>query len=190
VKSAVNLLWRGPSDQSVATERGVRAAFFLINVATECPIRIVAMIEAGSLRTLVGAVLPLAAARPAHEMLGKPTAAAPQNLASDARMITALRLAGRRLTPSPIILESQSRTDACNLRADFPNLLIRAAWIGAGPQSRSTTMSFRSLTSAAEHPPVRIALAIVGAFALLLITLLAVRPEMMMSVVHAMMPGL
>jgi hypothetical protein len=83
VKSAVNLLWRGPSDQSVATERGVRAAFFLINVATECPIRIVAMIEAGSLRTLAGAVLPLAAARPAHEMLGKPTAAAPQNLASN-----------------------------------------------------------------------------------------------------------
>ena len=51
-------------------------------------------------------------------------------------------------------------------------------------------MSFRSLTAAAGHPPVRIALATVGAFALLLITLLAVRPEMVMSMVHAMMPGL
>jgi hypothetical protein len=51
-------------------------------------------------------------------------------------------------------------------------------------------MSFRSLSAAAKHPPVRIASAIVGAFALLLVTLLAVRPEMMMPMVHAMMPGL
>jgi len=51
-------------------------------------------------------------------------------------------------------------------------------------------MSFRSLIAAAEHPPVRIASVIVGTFALLLITLLAERPEIMTSLVHAMMPGL
>ena len=51
-------------------------------------------------------------------------------------------------------------------------------------------MSFRSLIAAAEHPPVRIASAIVGAFALLLVTLLAERPEMITSMIHAMMPGL
>ena len=51
-------------------------------------------------------------------------------------------------------------------------------------------MSFRSLIAAAEHPRVRIASAVVGAFALLLITLLAERPEMMTSMVHTMMPGL
>ena len=58
-----------PPDQSVAAEHGVRAAFFLVSVTTERLARIAAMIEAGALRTSVGAVLPLAAARVAHEML-------------------------------------------------------------------------------------------------------------------------
>ena len=58
-----------PPDQAVAAERGVRAAFFLVSVTTERLARIAAMIEAGALRTSVGAVLPLAAARIAHEML-------------------------------------------------------------------------------------------------------------------------
>ena len=51
-------------------------------------------------------------------------------------------------------------------------------------------MSIHPLVAAAECPPVRIASAIIGAFAVLLITLLAVRPEMMMLLMHAMMPGL
>jgi hypothetical protein len=51
-------------------------------------------------------------------------------------------------------------------------------------------MSFRSLIVVAKHPSVRIASATVGAFALLLITLLAERPEIMTSLVHAMMRGL
>jgi len=51
-------------------------------------------------------------------------------------------------------------------------------------------MSFRSLIAVAKHPTIRIASATVGAFALLLITLLAERPEIMTSMVHAMVPGL
>lgn len=58
-----------PPDQSVAAEHGVRAAFFLVDVTTERLARIAALIEAGALTTSVGAVLPLAAARVAHEML-------------------------------------------------------------------------------------------------------------------------
>ena len=58
-----------PPDQSAAAELGVKAAFFLVSVTTERLARIAAMIEAGALRTSVGAVLPLAAARVAHEML-------------------------------------------------------------------------------------------------------------------------
>jgi NADPH:quinone reductase-like Zn-dependent oxidoreductase len=56
-------------DQSVAAEHGVRAAFFLVDVTTERLARIAALIEVGALTTSVGAVLPLAAARLAHEML-------------------------------------------------------------------------------------------------------------------------
>jgi NADPH:quinone reductase-like Zn-dependent oxidoreductase len=58
-----------PPDQSVAAEHGVRAAFFLVDVTTERLARIAAMIEAGTLTTSVGAVLRLAAARVAHEMI-------------------------------------------------------------------------------------------------------------------------
>jgi NADPH:quinone reductase-like Zn-dependent oxidoreductase len=56
-------------DQAVATRHGVRALFFLVNVTTAHLVRIAAMIEAGNLTARVGAVLPLADAREAHEML-------------------------------------------------------------------------------------------------------------------------
>ncbi len=58
-----------PPDEAVATAHGVRAAFFLVNVTTDCLARIAAMIGNGALTTTVGAVLPLAAARVAHAML-------------------------------------------------------------------------------------------------------------------------
>ena len=58
-----------PPDQTLAAQHGVRAAFFLVDVTTERLARIAAMIETGALATSVGAVLPLAAARVAHEML-------------------------------------------------------------------------------------------------------------------------
>jgi NADPH:quinone reductase-like Zn-dependent oxidoreductase len=58
-----------PPNQSVAAKHSVRAAFFLVDVTTERLTRIAAMIEAGALTTSVGAVLPLAEARVAHEML-------------------------------------------------------------------------------------------------------------------------
>jgi NADPH:quinone reductase-like Zn-dependent oxidoreductase len=56
-------------DPAAAAARGARAAFFLVDVTTERLARIAAMIEAGSLATAVGVVLPHAAARLAHEML-------------------------------------------------------------------------------------------------------------------------
>ncbi len=58
-----------PPDQAAAAARGIRAAFFLVDVTTACLTQIAALIEAGALVTAVGAVLPLAAARDAHEML-------------------------------------------------------------------------------------------------------------------------
>jgi NADPH:quinone reductase-like Zn-dependent oxidoreductase len=58
-----------PPDQAIAATRGVRAAFFLVDVTTACLTQINAAIETGALVTTVGAVLPLAAARVAHEML-------------------------------------------------------------------------------------------------------------------------
>jgi NADPH:quinone reductase-like Zn-dependent oxidoreductase len=58
-----------PPDKSIAAERGVRAAFFLVDVTTERLARIAAMIEVGALTTSVGTILPLAAARVAHEMM-------------------------------------------------------------------------------------------------------------------------
>jgi hypothetical protein len=51
-------------------------------------------------------------------------------------------------------------------------------------------MSIRSLCATAVHPPVRIGLAVCVAFAAMVITLLSVRPEMMMSLLHGMMSGL
>jgi NADPH:quinone reductase-like Zn-dependent oxidoreductase len=58
-----------PPDQSAAAEHGVRAAFFLVDATTVRLTRLAAMIETCALRTSVGAVLPLAAAKLAHEML-------------------------------------------------------------------------------------------------------------------------
>ena len=56
-------------DQDIAAARGVKAAFFLVEVTTERLETIGQMLDAGTLKTSVGAVLPLASARVAHEML-------------------------------------------------------------------------------------------------------------------------
>jgi len=53
----------------LAAEHGVKAAFFLVEVTTERLETIGRLLEAGTLKTAVGAVLPLASARVAHEML-------------------------------------------------------------------------------------------------------------------------
>jgi NADPH:quinone reductase-like Zn-dependent oxidoreductase len=58
-----------PPDQAIAATHGIRAAFFLVDVTTACLTHIAASIETGALVATVGAVLPLAAARVAHEML-------------------------------------------------------------------------------------------------------------------------
>ncbi len=58
-----------PPDEDAAASRGVRAGAFLVDVTTERLARIAAMVEAATLATSVGAVLPLAEARVAHEML-------------------------------------------------------------------------------------------------------------------------
>jgi len=58
-----------PPDQDLAKRHRVDASFFLVQVTTERLDQIAAIIAAGELRTAVGAVLPLAAAREAHEML-------------------------------------------------------------------------------------------------------------------------
>lgn len=60
-------------DQQKAARQGVQALFFLVEVSSERLDRIAALIDAGELTTSVGDVLPLSAARVAHEMLaGKP----------------------------------------------------------------------------------------------------------------------
>ncbi|MFL5288956.1 MAG: NADP-dependent oxidoreductase [Rhodopila sp.] len=56
-------------DQALAAQHGVKAAFFLVQVTTERLQSISKLVEAGTMRTSVGAVLPLASARLAHEML-------------------------------------------------------------------------------------------------------------------------
>jgi NADPH:quinone reductase-like Zn-dependent oxidoreductase len=56
-------------DQEEAKRHGVEAAFFLVNVTTATLTEIAAMLDAGELVTNVGAVLPFADARLAHEML-------------------------------------------------------------------------------------------------------------------------
>lgn len=56
-------------DQRLAQSHGVDAAFFLVDVTTQRLKEIAGLIEAGTLRTRVGAVLPLADARDAHAML-------------------------------------------------------------------------------------------------------------------------
>ena len=60
-------------DQQKAARHGVRALFFLVEITSRRLEDIAALIEAEELRTRIGDVLPLAAARTAHEMLaGKP----------------------------------------------------------------------------------------------------------------------
>jgi NADPH:quinone reductase-like Zn-dependent oxidoreductase len=60
-------------DQQTATRHDVRALFFLVDVSSQRLEDIAALFEAGELQTRVGDVLPLTAARVAHEMLaGKP----------------------------------------------------------------------------------------------------------------------
>ncbi|MGK3962072.1 zinc-binding dehydrogenase [Sorangium sp. So ce118] len=56
-------------DQAEAARRGVRASFFLVDVTTARLDRIAALLDAGELSTDIGAVLPLAEVRGAHEML-------------------------------------------------------------------------------------------------------------------------
>ena len=56
-------------DQRKAEARGVRASFFLVEVSSGRLERIADLIEAGEVSLNVGEVLPLAAARRAHEML-------------------------------------------------------------------------------------------------------------------------
>lgn len=56
-------------DEEAARRHGVRALFFLVNVTTAHLARIAAMLDVGELAVNVGAVLPLAEARVAHEML-------------------------------------------------------------------------------------------------------------------------
>ena len=56
-------------DQTAAARHGVKACFFLVEVTTHRLERIATRIDSGELRTRVGLVLPLGAAREAHEML-------------------------------------------------------------------------------------------------------------------------
>jgi NADPH:quinone reductase-like Zn-dependent oxidoreductase len=56
-------------DQSLAQRHGVQATFFLVNVTSQHLAEIAALIDAGDLKTHVGAVLPLRNAREAHLML-------------------------------------------------------------------------------------------------------------------------
>ena len=56
-------------DQRQAGERGISAAFFLVAVTSERLARIAELLDAGELKTRVGAVLPFSQAREAHEMM-------------------------------------------------------------------------------------------------------------------------
>ena len=56
-------------DQRLAQSHGVDAAFFLVDVTTQRLKEIAGLIEAGTLKPRVGAVLPLADARDVHAML-------------------------------------------------------------------------------------------------------------------------
>jgi len=56
-------------DQDLASKHKITAAFFLVDVTTECLEQIAAKFERGSLKANVGKVLPLAEAKLAHEML-------------------------------------------------------------------------------------------------------------------------
>jgi NADPH:quinone reductase-like Zn-dependent oxidoreductase len=56
-------------DQQLAERHGVEAAFFLVDVTSDCLEKIARLVDGGQLRTNVGAVLPLSGAREAHRML-------------------------------------------------------------------------------------------------------------------------
>jgi NADPH:quinone reductase-like Zn-dependent oxidoreductase len=56
-------------DQELAKKHGVDATFFLVKVTTRHLTELTDLIDRGNLRTRVGAVLPLAAAREAHYIL-------------------------------------------------------------------------------------------------------------------------
>lgn len=56
-------------DQALATRHGVSAAFFLVQVTTERLTVVAKLIGSGALSTDVGAVMPLASVRRAHDML-------------------------------------------------------------------------------------------------------------------------
>jgi NADPH:quinone reductase-like Zn-dependent oxidoreductase len=58
-------------DQKRAKRDGVEASFFLVNVTRQYLTEITRLVDAGKLRTRVGAVLPLADAREAHLMLDR-----------------------------------------------------------------------------------------------------------------------
>ena len=75
-----------PPDPGEAARRGVRAAYFIVEVTTECLSRIAEELETGHLQTRVGEVLPLSEARLAHEMLaGSPHEPGKIVLAVDSR---------------------------------------------------------------------------------------------------------
>lgn len=56
-------------DRDIAAARGVKADFFLVDVTTDRLVPIGRSLALGTLKAAVGAVLPLAAVRVAHEML-------------------------------------------------------------------------------------------------------------------------
>ncbi|MGA0594993.1 NADP-dependent oxidoreductase [Enterovirga sp. CN4-39] len=56
-------------DQRQAGERGISAAFFLVAVTSERLTRIAELLDAGELKTRIGAVLPFSQAWEAHEMM-------------------------------------------------------------------------------------------------------------------------
>ncbi len=56
-------------DPVSAGRKGVRAEFFLANVTTDRLVKIAGLMESGALSVDIGAILPLASVREAHEML-------------------------------------------------------------------------------------------------------------------------
>jgi NADPH:quinone reductase-like Zn-dependent oxidoreductase len=56
-------------DQHLAQSHGVDAAFFLVDVTSQYLAKIAGLVDGGELKTRLGAVLPLANAREAHDML-------------------------------------------------------------------------------------------------------------------------
>jgi NADPH:quinone reductase-like Zn-dependent oxidoreductase len=56
-------------DQALADRKGVHAGFFLVDVTTDRLAKIADLMETGVLSVDVGAVMPLASAREAHQAL-------------------------------------------------------------------------------------------------------------------------